>query len=300
MGRIFIVNDYLQQNKEINSAPNDHFRHSILTRRNQKLKKQKWWCGQNFDLNPACMDAHSEMWTRWTEHGDKCKKKSVATKSTGMTCLFYGGSVGAFSFVDNAAHFDVIRFGVLVIIVAWHMNDDRTFLGVVYVRLVIRLRFSYMWLWRPSFVEVNVSTCLSSFGSLPLSFTCRSIRPYLTNILGIHLKFSTLLRMHKAIKKWPKEKVGYLKYSVRPWFLVHNEGQKRTLQSYRNTRLWAKLKLYSVYAFFLETATRIIIGCHDNKAVLTGNIASGCDTKRVSALLRGSAFAYFPMPRPMG
>ena len=120
--------------------------------------------------------------------------KTVLPKSTGITCLFDGGPVRALSLVDNAANFNVIRFGVLVdVIVARHMDDDRTFLWVVYVGLVVRLRFCYMWLWSPCFLKVNVSTCFSSFRSLPLSFTCRSIRLDVTNYPAIRLSLIKLV-----------------------------------------------------------------------------------------------------------
>ena len=138
-----------------------------------------------------------EMWTLlfrriWTKN---LSENCVITKPMGMTCLFDRGSVRAFSFVDDAANFNLIRLGVLAVnIVAWHMNDDGAFLGVVYIRLVVRLRFSYyMWLWCPCFLKVNVSACFSSFRSLPLSFTCGGIRSYLTNYQGIRLSLIKLV-----------------------------------------------------------------------------------------------------------
>ena len=40
-------------NGKIKSSQNAHFRFSILVLLNQKLKKEKWQCSQNLDLNPT-------------------------------------------------------------------------------------------------------------------------------------------------------------------------------------------------------------------------------------------------------
>ena len=43
------------------SPPNDDFRFYNFVLLNQKLKKQKWQCSQNLDLNPTCVKEHNDI-----------------------------------------------------------------------------------------------------------------------------------------------------------------------------------------------------------------------------------------------
>ena len=46
---------YLDLGEKMNSSLNDDFRYQNFVLLNQKLKKQKWQCSQNLDLNPTCV-----------------------------------------------------------------------------------------------------------------------------------------------------------------------------------------------------------------------------------------------------